>query len=120
MATDFLGNELAVGDEVVFVNYNGTSADLEKGVITKVFKEQAEVNGRKRRAEYKFVKLSTTKAEPVEQGRWIIVKDALGKPYSICDRCKVVFAWKDEYGTLHNNDMSGCHYCPNCGAKMGG
>ena len=34
MAHDFLGNELSVGDDVVFLNYNGTSASLERGKIT--------------------------------------------------------------------------------------
>lgn len=28
-----LGNELSVGDDVVFLNYNGTSASLERGKL---------------------------------------------------------------------------------------
>lgn len=36
MAHDFLGNELSIGDDVVFLNYNGTSANLERGKITNV------------------------------------------------------------------------------------
>lgn len=56
MAHDFLGNELSVGDDVVFLNYNGTSASLERGKITRASEHTAEING-KRRAEYKIVKV---------------------------------------------------------------
>lgn len=56
MATDFLGRTLNIGDDVIFLNYNGTSADLERGKITKLFPHTAEI-GRKRRAEYKIVKI---------------------------------------------------------------
>lgn len=41
MAHDFLGNELSVGDDVVFLNYNGTSASLERGKITRVSEHTA-------------------------------------------------------------------------------
>lgn len=58
MATDFLGQNLNIGDDVIFLNYNGTSANLERGKITKVFPHTAEI-GRKRRAEYKIVKILT-------------------------------------------------------------
>lgn len=108
MATDFLGNKLAVGDEVVFLNYNGTSADLEKGIITKIFSEQAEINGRKRRAEYKIIKLPTIDAEPVRHGRWIKRYDGIFD----CSSCGVRM---DLAGTPEEYLM---HYCPNCGAKM--
>ncbi len=56
MAIDFLGQTLSVGDDVVFLNYNRTSADLERGKITKVFEHTAEI-GNKRRAEYKIIKI---------------------------------------------------------------
>ena len=56
MAIDFLGQNLSVGDDVVFLNYKGTSADLERGTITKVFEHTAEI-GIKRRAEYKIIKI---------------------------------------------------------------
>lgn len=78
MAHDFLGNELSIGDDVVFLNYNGTSADLARGKITKVSEKTAEING-KRRAEYKIVKVNSVKPtmdntwmplpEPLEEGR---------------------------------------------------
>ena len=106
MATDFLGNKLAVGDEVVFVNYNGTSADLEKGTITKIFSKQAEINGRKRRAEYKIIKLPTIDAVPVVHGRWITTEYDSVK-CSICGSNEDVW-WAD----------TGTNFCPNCGAKM--
>lgn len=60
MAHDFLGNELSVGDDVVFLNYNGTSASLERGKITRVSEHTAEISG-KRRAEYKIVKVNPVK-----------------------------------------------------------
>lgn len=62
MAHDFLGNELSIGDDVVFLNYNGTSASLERGKITKVFEHIAEISGKKRRAEYKIVRVNSVKS----------------------------------------------------------
>ncbi len=61
MAHDFLGNELSIGDDVVFLNYVGTSASLERGKITKVSEHTAEISG-KRRAEYKIVKVNPVKS----------------------------------------------------------
>jgi hypothetical protein len=68
MAHDFLGNELSVGDDVVFLNYNGTSASLERGKITRVSEHTAEISG-KRRAEYKIVKVNPVK--PTMGNTWI-------------------------------------------------
>lgn len=68
MAHDFLGNELSVGDDVVFLNYNGTSASLERGKIKKVAEHTAEI-GIKRRAEYKIVKVNPVK--PTMGNTWI-------------------------------------------------
>lgn len=61
MAHDFLGNELSIGDYVVFLNYNVTSASLESGIITRVSEHTAEISG-KRRAEYKIVKVNPVKS----------------------------------------------------------
>jgi hypothetical protein len=60
MAHDFLGNELSIGDDVVFLNYNVTSASLERGKITRVSEHTAEISG-KRRAEYKIIKVNPVK-----------------------------------------------------------
>lgn len=60
MAHDFLGNELSIGDDVVFLNYNGTSANLERGKVTRVSEHTAEISG-KRRAEYKIIKINPVK-----------------------------------------------------------
>lgn len=70
MAHDFLGNELSIGDYVVFLNYNVTSASLERGKITKVSEHTAEISGKKRRAEYKIVKVNPVKStmDNTEQG----------------------------------------------------
>lgn len=72
MAHDFLGNELSIGDDVVFLNYNVTSASLERGKITKVSEHTAEING-KRRAEYKIVKANPVK--PTMDNTWIPVSE---------------------------------------------
>ncbi len=61
MAHDFLGNELSIGDDAVFLNYNGTSANLERGKITRVSEHTAEISG-KRRAEYKIIKVNPVKS----------------------------------------------------------
>lgn len=68
MAHDFLGNELSIGDDVVFLNYNGTSASLERGKITRVSEHTAEISG-KRRAEYKIIKVNPMK--PTMDNTWI-------------------------------------------------
>lgn len=68
MAHDFLGNELSIGDDVVFLTYNGTSADLKRGKITKVSEHTAEISG-KRRAEYKIIKVNPMK--PTMDNTWI-------------------------------------------------
>lgn len=74
MAHDFLGNELSIGDDVVFLNYNGTSASLERGKITKVSEHTAEISG-KRRAEYKIIKVNP--AKPTMDNTWIPVSERL-------------------------------------------
>lgn len=107
MATDFLGQTLNIGDDVIFLNYNRTSADLERGKITKLFPHAAEI-GMKRRAEYKIVKILTDVA-PVVHGRWVThyrsgTPVAEGYVSTCCD--------------MWNNRKS--NYCPNCGAKMYG
>lgn len=61
MAHDFLGNELSIGDYVVFLNYNGTSSNLESGIITRVSEHTAEISGI-RRAEYKIIKVNPAKS----------------------------------------------------------
>ena len=101
MATDFLGQTLNIGDDVIFLNYNRTSADLERGKITKVFPHTAEI-GRKRRAEYKIVKMLTDVA-PVVHGHRV---DG-GGFYARCSQCDGVLPLC-------------ANYCPNCGAKMDG
>lgn len=110
MATDFLGQTLNVGDDVIFLNYNRTSANLERGEITKLFPHTAEI-GMKRRAEYKIVKILTDVA-PVVHARWEwlgpnrLVTDCM---CGTCSACKV----RSKY--IVNTML-----CPNCGAKMDG
>lgn len=74
MAHDFLGNELSIGDDVVFLNYNGTSADLKRGKITRVSEHTAEISG-KRRAEYKIIKVNPVK--PTMDNTWIPCSERL-------------------------------------------
>lgn len=110
MATDFLGRTLNIGDDVFFLNYNGTSANLERGKITKVFPHTAEI-GKKRRAEYKIVKILTDVA-PVVHGRWVSVA---GKRDRICSRCLRNEPYKNA-----DDDAGVFEFCPHCGAKMDG
>lgn len=110
MATDFLGRTLNIGDDVFFLNYNGTSANLERGKITKVFPHTAEI-GKKRRAEYKIVKILTDVA-PVVHGRWVSVA---GKRDRICSRCLHNEPYKNA-----DDDAEVFEFCPHCGAKMDG
>ena len=84
MAHDFLGNELSIGDYVVFLNYNGTSSNLESGIITRVSEHTAEISG-KRRAEYKIVRVNPVKP---------IVQDAV--PVVRCGEC--IYFDPDGYG----------------------
>lgn len=107
MATDFLGQNLNIGDDVIFLNYNRTSADLERGKITKVFPHTAEI-GKKRRAEYKIVKILADVA-PVVHGRWIPTEYPFMNECEDCSNCG--------YRTVYGNNYT-C--CPNCGAKMDG
>lgn len=74
MAHDFLGNELSIGDDVVFLNYNGTSASLGRGKITKAAEHTAEISG-KRRAEYKIIKVNPVK--PTMDNTWIPCSERL-------------------------------------------
>lgn len=61
MATDFLGHEIMPGDAVVYLNYAGTSAKLEQGVVSKcnqhtaIIKLEGSYRTETRRAEYKIV-----------------------------------------------------------------
>lgn len=74
MAHDFLGNELSIGDDVVFLNYNVTSASLERGKITRVSEHTAEISGI-RRAEYKIIKVNPVK--PTMDNTWIPCSERL-------------------------------------------
>lgn len=114
MATDFLGQTLNIGDDVIFLNYNRTSADLERGKITKLFPHAAEI-GMKRRAEYKIVKILTDVA-PVVHGRWVHSRyNDCSEQFELvkCSQCN-----HEAYAMAFY--VHGGNYCPNCGAKMDG
>lgn len=104
MATDFLGRTLNIGDDVFFLNYNGTSANLERGKITKVFSHTAEI-GKKRRAEYKIVKILTDVA-PVVRCKGCKHKGWVQEPChgKSVDYCRV---WDC---TLRNPESTFCSY----------
>lgn len=124
MATDFLGRTLNIGDDVFFLNYNGTSANLERGKITKVFPHTAEI-GKKRRAEYKIVKILTDVA-PVVHGLWIPIRESemTGWDPAVAGRDPIggyiCSACKEEAVYDCNDEFVLSKYCPNCGAKMDG
>ncbi len=92
MATDFLGQTLNVGDDVIFLNYNRTSANLEKresnqGISTR------------------------SRNWPVVHGRWEYNLPTINTYGQL--RCSICNWW-----TLDPSVDSSYNYCPNCGAKM--
>lgn len=92
MAHDFLGSELSIGDDVVFLNYNVTSASLARGKVTKVSEHTAEISGI-RRAEYKIIKVNPVK--PTMNNTWIPCSERLPEPETevlvVCRRGGVSF-----------------------------
>ena len=92
MAHDFLGSELSIGDDVVFLNYNGTSSNLERGIITRVSEHTADISGN-RRAEYKIIKVNPVK--PTKDNTWIPCSERLPEPETevlvVCRRGGVNF-----------------------------
>ena len=59
---------------VVFLNYNGTSSNLESGIITRVSEHTAEISGN-RRAEYKIIKVNPVR--PTMDNTWISCSERL-------------------------------------------
>jgi hypothetical protein len=49
---DFLGNDLEIGDKVLFANFTGCSAQLKEGVIKTIYEKTCKVNN-----SYKLIKL---------------------------------------------------------------
>lgn len=90
MAHDFLGNELSIGDDVVFLNYVGTSASLERGKITRVSEHTAEISS-KRRAEYKIIKVNPVK--PTMDNIWIPCSERLPESDEVWQKYIVVYCY---------------------------
>lgn len=99
MAHDFLGNELSIGDYVVFLNYNGTSSNLESGIITRVSEHTAEISG-KRRAEYKIIKVNPVR--PTMNNTWIPCSERLPE---ICESTSYL-AYIPSFGAVDIADYS--------------
>lgn len=97
MPIDFLGQELNVGDDVVFLNHCRTSSSLGRGKITSVSEHTVVIDLATRRAEYKVVKIPC-----VKHGHWIYYDD---DGVFTCSEC----------GNAESNDSC---YCGYCGAKM--
>lgn len=112
MAHDFLGNELSIGDDVVFLNYNGTSASLERGKITRVSEHTAEIGG-KRRAEYKIVKVNPVKS--TMDNTWIPCSERLPESDEVWGKYIVVYRyccrniWDDISETASVTVANYCH-----------
>lgn len=112
MAHDFLGNELSIGDDVVFLNYVGTSASLERGKITRVSEHTAEISG-KRRAEYKIVKVNPVK--PTMDNTWIPCSerlpesDEVWQKYIVAYRYRYRDIWDDIGGNAVVTVADYCH-----------
>lgn len=94
MAHDFLGNELSIGDYVVFLNYNGTSSNLESGIITRVSEHTAEISGN-RRAEYKIIKVNPVR--PTMDNTWIPCSERLPEDVSRCLVCRYDYVTKTRF-----------------------
>lgn len=121
MAHDFLGNELSIGDYVVFLNYNGTSASLERGIITRVSEHTAEIGG-KRRAEYKIVKVNPVKS--TMDNTWIPCSERLPHDVSRCLVCRYDYVTKTRFTDIlwfesgiwwngsHGGDYAVTHWKP--------
>ena len=57
---DFLGNELLVGDKVVYLQFNRTSAEFREGTVDSFTKQKVYVrgqSGRKLKESYHVVKI---------------------------------------------------------------
>lgn len=65
MPVDFLGQELNVGDNVVFLNHCRTSSNLGRGKITSMAEHTVTIDLATRRAEYKVVKIPC-----IKHGHW--------------------------------------------------
>ena len=96
MPVDFLGQELNVGDNVVFLNHCRTSSSLGRGKITSISEHTVIIDLATRRAEYKVVKIPC-----MEHGHWIYHDDGV----VTCSKCG-------------NAECSDSYYCRYCGAKM--
>ena len=48
MAQDFLGNDILPGEVVVYLNHYKTSSELKVGIVEKVTKKTATINGSRR------------------------------------------------------------------------
>ena len=51
-------------------------------------------------------------------GRWMSVKTPLGEKPCLCSNCNTHFKNEHDNGKFDWVDMTGCNFCPKCGAKM--
>lgn len=111
MAHDFLGNELSIGDDVVFLNYNVTSASLARGKITKVSEHTAEIGGI-RRAEYKIIKVNPVKS--TMDNTWIPCSERMPE-----ELVPVNIVWKNDNPPPYHSKIRGKLF-PGTGVFYGG
>lgn len=69
MAQDFLGNDILPGEVVVYLNHYKTSSELMVGIVEKVTKKTATING-SRRDGSKVISLNAVQ----EMGDYLIQK----------------------------------------------
>lgn len=77
---------------------HGTSLGRHSGVADAIYDE--------------IVKLPTIEAQPVRHGAWLY-NDMYLPNCAECSEC----GWKS---SVSGDEISSCHYCPNCGARMVG
>lgn len=107
MPIDFLGQELNVGDDVVYLNHSRTSSSLGRGKITSMSEHTVTIDLATRRAEYKVVKIPR-----VEHGYWEFDFNLSGDNFYRCSVCGEQEILSENYDIYDRFPY--CH----CGAKM--
>lgn len=107
MPIDFLGQELNVGDNVVFLNHYRTSSNLGQGKITSMTEHTVTIDLATRRAEYKVVKIPC-----VKHGHWEFDFNLNGDNFYRCSVCGEQEILSENYDVYDRFPY--CH----CGAKM--
>lgn len=87
--TDFLGNEVHIGDEVVYLNHYRTSSHLEMGTVSGIAPKTAYIGGKRRKGS-KIINLSSLRAQQERENPKPLTLDELrgmvGQPVWVTHR----------------------------------